>query len=58
MDFKCPSCSGANYVYIGRGERHYVRCSDCGQIQLLPVRPLLPRLANVIDLFPDIPATN
>lgn len=58
MDFKCPSCRSTDWVYIGRGERHYVRCSDCGQIRLLLVRPLPPRMANVIDLLPDIPATN
>ena len=59
MDFKCPSCRSADWLYIGRGERHYVRCLDCGQIRLLLVRPLPPVKAlltqatsALINLFP------
>jgi hypothetical protein len=58
MDFKCPSCRSTDWLYIGRGERHYVRCLDCGQIRLLLVRPLPPvkalltKASTLIDLFP------
>jgi uncharacterized Zn finger protein len=54
VDFICPSCSGPKCVDLARGERHYVRCEECGQIQLLLVRPLHSLNNNVVDLFPAL----
>jgi Zn ribbon nucleic-acid-binding protein len=54
MGFKCPSCRSCDWLYVGRGERHYVRCIECGQVRLLLVRSLPPTKAKSIltGLFP------
>lgn len=51
MDFRCPCCRGTDWRYVGRGERHFVKCQSCGQVRLLLVRPLPPRRI-LMDLFP------
>jgi len=38
LTIKCPSCSSTDWLSVARGERHYLRCLDCGQIKFLPVR--------------------
>ena len=55
VDFKCPNCRRTDWLYAGRGERHYAKCLACGQIRLLLVRPLPPTRAKspLADLFPS-----
>ena len=57
MTVKCPSCSSTAWLFIAQGERRYVRCRDCGQIKLLPVRKSRLKAvkateAFLTDLFP------
>jgi ribosomal protein S27E len=43
MEVKCPGCgSHASQVLVGSDERHYAKCLECGEIQLL--EPKLPQV--------------
>jgi hypothetical protein len=59
MDLTCPSCRGSDWLPVGRGERRYLRCRECGQIRLLLVHPLPPTNAASIfmNLFPPADAS-
>ena len=57
MTIKCPSCSSIDWLSVAHRGRHYVRCLECGQIKLLPVRKPAPEpvpslAASLVDLFP------
>ena len=39
MEVKCPGCgSHASQVLVGSDDRHYAKCLECGEIQLLEAR--------------------
>src|SRR5262249_32545004 len=52
MTVKCPSCSSTDWLFVARGERRYVRCRDCGQIKLLPVRKSPLKSVRSTEAFP------